>query len=133
MIRYKKVTRIFLQTTTQTYLNDFTSVFIMGNPFLLQACLRLDAAEVPKPLVLGKEYHFRKEDHRLYQLQVPMDLRTTDWTFLGRIIITEYTIGKGRTEGTFVLVKDFSEEEKKVITKAFMSDEDVAAFLEHHK
>lgn len=101
----------------------------MGNPFLLQACLRLNHEEIPRPLVLGKEYHFSKEGHRLYQINVPMDLRTGDWKFLGRIIITEFTVGKNRTEGTFILVKEFSENEKETITKAYVSDEEVAKIL----
>jgi len=99
----------------------------MGNPFLLQACLRLN--NPPNSLILGKEYRFRKEGHRLYQINVPMDLRTSDWKFLGRIIITEYTVGKNRTEGTFVLVKEFSETEKEIITKCFVSDEEVNRVL----
>ncbi len=101
----------------------------MGNPFLLQACLRLDATEIPIPLTIGKEYHFKKNGHRLYQLNVPMDLRTTDWKFLGKIIIIEYTIGKGRTEGTFILVREFSNQEKELLTKAYVSDEEINRVL----
>ncbi|NQV91148.1 DUF2584 family protein [Candidatus Woesearchaeota archaeon] len=97
----------------------------MGNPFLLQACLRLKEENLPNPLILGKEYHFLKEGHRLYQINVPMDLRTTEWKFLGRIIVTEFTVGKNRTQGIFVLVKDFSDEDKEVITKTYVSDEEV--------
>ncbi len=83
----------------------------MGNPFLLQACLRLPRSQIPSSLVIGGEYHFKKEGHRLYQLNVPMDLRMEDWSFIARIIITEFTIGKDRTEGTFIVVKLFSTEE----------------------
>ena len=98
---------------------------MVGNPFLLQACLRLDHAAIPTPLQLGKEYHFTKAGHRLYQLNVPMDLRTADWKFLGRVVITEYAVGKGKTQGIFVLVKEFSEQEKEVITRSYISDEEV--------
>ncbi len=101
----------------------------MGNPFLLQACLRLTEKEIPSPLVLKREYRFSKAGHRLYQINVPMDLRTNDWEFLGRIIITEFTVGKNRTEGTFILVKEFSEDERDIITKAYVSDEEVAKIL----
>ena len=97
----------------------------MGNPILLQACLRLNKQEIPKELKLGKEETFLKDGHRLYQLDVPMDLRDSEWNFYGRIIIREYTIGKNRTQGTYVLVKYFSEEENKIITKAYVSDEEV--------
>ncbi len=101
----------------------------MGNPFLLQACLRLDEKEIPTPLQLGKEYHFQKTGHRLYQLNVPMDLRTKDWKFLGRVVVTEYTVGKGKTKGTFVLVKEFSEQEKEIITKSYVAEEEVEKVL----
>ncbi|MFA5126394.1 MAG: hypothetical protein WC465_00115 [Patescibacteria group bacterium] len=108
----------------------------MGNPFLVQACLRLDDAQIPKPLEFSEEYHFKKIGHRLYQINVPMDLRTRDWKFLARIVITEYTIGKNRTEGTFILVKDFSEAEKEIISKTFVDDkevENIVANLEKNK
>ncbi|MFH0713912.1 MAG: DUF2584 family protein [Candidatus Micrarchaeota archaeon] len=97
----------------------------MGNPILLQACLRLNESEIPKQLEIGKEYHFRKREHRLYQINVPMDLRTNEWKALGRCIVTEYTIGKGRTEGTFVMVKIFNEKESQYATNTYVSDEEV--------
>jgi hypothetical protein len=101
----------------------------MGNPFLLQACLRLQKEDIVNPLKLGQEYHFSKKGHRLYQLNVPMDLRTLDWNFLGRIIITQFTVGKNKTEGIFILVKEFSTEEKEIITKTYVSDEETSKVL----
>lgn len=101
----------------------------MGNPFLLQACLRLDEHEISTPLQVGKEYSFTKTGHRLYQLNVPMDLRTKDWKFLGRVVVTEYTVGKGRTTGTFVLVKEFSEQEKEIMTRSYVAEEEVEKVL----
>lgn len=112
-----------------SYINQENSLLFMGNPFLLQACLRLKKEDIPSPLVLGKEYSFFKDGHRLYQINVPMDLRTSDWKFLGRIIVTEFTVGKNRTEGKFILVKEFSDEDKKAITKSYVSDEEVEAIL----
>ncbi len=103
----------------------------MGNPFLLQACLKLSEKEIPKPLELGKEYHFKKEDHRLYQINTPMDLRTTDWKFLGRIIVKEYTVGNGITKGIFILVKEFSDNEKEIITKTYVSDKELEKVLKN--
>ena len=58
-----------------------------------------------------------------------MDLKDNDWNFLARVVVTEYTIGNNKTEGTFVLVKDFSEDEKNVITKTFVSDQEVDNIL----
>ena len=89
--------------------------------------------EIPHPLVVGREYHFSKEGHRIYQIDVPMDLRTNDWKFLGRIIITEFIVGKNRTEGTFILVKEFSDQERETITKTYVSDEEVNKILKEIK
>ncbi len=105
----------------------------MGNPFLLQACLKLDEKEIPQPLEIGTKYHFSKEGHRLYQLNVPMDLRTTEWKALGRCVIVEYTLGNGHTEGMFVMVKIFTPEEARYATATYVSDEDVEKVLENVK
>lgn len=102
---------------------------IMWNQILLQACLRLDKKDIPTNLKIGKEYSFKKNDHRLYQINVPMDLRTSDRNFICRIIITEYTIGKWSTQGTYIPVKFFTEEENKTITKTFVSDTEVIDIL----
>ncbi|MEK6857883.1 MAG: DUF2584 family protein [Nanoarchaeota archaeon] len=102
----------------------------MGNPFLLQACLRLNTEEIPKELELGREYTFSKEGHRLYQIKVPMDLRTTDWEFIARVIVTKYSLGDNKTEGIYIPVKLFSAEERKIITKTYVSDEEVRSVLE---
>ncbi len=101
----------------------------MWNQILLQACLRLDRENIPKDLKIGKEYTFKKNEHRLYQINVPMDLRTSNREFICRIIITEYTIGKGITQGTYIPVKFFTEEENNIITKTFVSDEEVVEIL----
>ena len=105
----------------------------MGNPFLLQACLRLEEKEISQPLEIGKNYKFFKEGHRLYQLNVPMDLRTTAWKALGRCVVVEYTVGKGRTEGTYVMVKIFTPEEARYATETYVSDEEVGTILQNIK
>jgi hypothetical protein len=111
-----------------TFLNFYFFIIKMGNPFLLQACLRLD--NIPEKLEIGKEYVFSKKGHRLYQINVPMDLRTKDWEFKARIIITNYTLGDDKTKGTFIPVKLFSDEENKIITKTFVSDEEVEKIIQ---
>lgn len=105
----------------------------MGNQILLQACLRLDKKDIPENLAIWQEYIFKKDGHRLYQINTPMDLRDSDRNFICRIIITEYTIGKWRTHGTYIPVKFFTEEENKIITKDFVSDEEVIKILKQHK
>ena len=89
----------------------------MGNPFLIQACLR-----IPIPTSLNKDtiYNFKKEGHRIYQINVPMDLRAENWDFIARIVVTEFTVGNNKTTGKFKVVKEFSEEERKIITKTYV-------------
>lgn|GEM_PF-769225 len=101
----------------------------MGNPFQLQACLRVDKRDIPSPLEIGKKYSFNKSGHRLYQIKVPMDLRDENWNAYGRCVIIEYTLGNEKTIGTYVLVKIFGEEQREQVTKAFVSDEEVEAVL----
>lgn len=101
----------------------------MGNPFQLQACLRMDKIDIPSPLEIGKQYKFSKNGHRLYQIKVPMDLRDGNWNALGRCVITEYTLGNDKTEGTYVMVKIFDETQADQVTKTFVTNEEVDAVL----
>ncbi len=101
----------------------------MGNPFELQACLRMDKKDIPAPLKIGKKYSFNKNGHRLYQIKVPMDLRDENWNAYGRCVITEYTLGDDKTTGIYVVVKIFDEIQGAQVTKAFVSDEEVNAVL----
>ncbi|MDO8627507.1 MAG: hypothetical protein Q7K42_03515 [Candidatus Diapherotrites archaeon] len=105
----------------------------MGNEFQIQGCLRLPKEQIPKVLEIGKECKFRKEGHRIYQINVPLNLHTEDWKALGRCVVLQYTIGKGRTEGTFVLVRIFDKQEAEFATKNFVSDEEVQFVLKKLK
>lgn len=62
-----------------------------------------------------------------------MDLWTEDWKALGRCVITEYTVGKGRTEGVFVIVKIFDKLQSEQVTNTFVSDEEVEKVLKKLK
>ncbi|MDD5396667.1 MAG: DUF2584 family protein [Candidatus Moranbacteria bacterium] len=101
----------------------------MGNPFQLQACLRISKEDIPSLLEIGKKYSFTKNEHRLYQIEVPMDLRDENWNAYGRCVVAEYTLGNNKTIGTYVMVKIFDEEQCEQVTKAFVSDEEVSAIL----
>ncbi|HLD15267.1 MAG TPA: hypothetical protein VJB94_01680 [Candidatus Nanoarchaeia archaeon] len=103
----------------------------MGNPFLLQGCLRLDLKDIPKPLEIGKKYKFYKEGHRLYMIKVPMDIWTSDWKALGRCVVLEYTVGKGKTEGTFVVVQIFDKKQSDEVTKTYVADLEVEKILKN--
>ena len=101
----------------------------MKNPFLLQACLKLNKNKIPSPLEIGKKYNFIKDEHRLYQIKVPMDLRDENWNTYGRCVIMEYTLGNDKTIGTYVMVKIFDKEQATFVTETFVSDEEVDSVL----
>lgn len=101
----------------------------MGNPYLIQACLRLE--KIPSELEIGKEYSFQKDQHRIYQINVPMDLRSFDWKFICRIIVKEFTVGHNKTRGIFVPVKLFSYEEREIISKTYISEEKLKITQQH--
>lgn len=102
----------------------------MGNPFLLQACLKLDKSEMPNSFEIGKEYNFAKKGHRIYQIQVPMDLRDNSWNAYGRCVIIKYTLGNDETIGTYMMVKIFDSEQAKHVTNTYVSDEEVKNILD---
>ncbi len=62
-----------------------------------------------------------------------MDLRTRDWKALGRCVVTEFTVGYGKTSGTFVVVKIFGPEQAKHVTDTYVSDEEVERVLKKVK
>lgn len=105
----------------------------MGNPFLLQACLKINKDKIPNPLELAKKYSFTKDKHRIYQINIPMDLRDDSWKAYGRCVITEYTLGDNKTTGTYVMVKIFSDEQVKYVTDTYVSDEEVENVLSNIK
>ncbi len=105
----------------------------MWNPILLQACLRLNKQDIPNDLVIGNEYFFEKKWHRLYQIKVPMDLRESNRDFVCRIIILEITIWNWITKWKYMPVKLFSEDDKNIITKTYVSDENIELILKQKR
>ena len=67
-------------------------------------------------LVEGKEYTFKKDGHRLYMIDTPMELVTRDWQVIARVIITEITVGHNETKGMYKVLKIYSDEEVKIVS-----------------
>ncbi|MEI6379222.1 MAG: hypothetical protein WCO55_06220 [Candidatus Falkowbacteria bacterium] len=67
-------------------------------------------------LVVGQEYPFQRNKHRLYMLDTPMELLTADWQAIARIIVTEITVGHNITKGSYKVLKIYSDEEVRVIS-----------------
>ena len=49
-----------------------------------------------------------------------MDLRDLDWNFIARIVITEFTVGNNKTTGKYKVVKEFTKNERDIITKTYL-------------
>lgn len=95
----------------------------MGSIISQQGCLKLSKKQglvEKKKIKKGKTYKFKKEGHRLYMLDTPMDLITDKWEFVAKILMLEFTVGRGRTEGSYRVIKVFSEEEARAISKSLI-------------
>lgn len=91
----------------------------MGSTLSQQGSLRLDVNQglVERDnLVESKEYTFKKDGHRLFMLDTPMELITTDWQVLARVMIIEYTVGHNETKGVYKVLKVYSDEEVKIVS-----------------
>ncbi|MBU0722235.1 hypothetical protein KKA93_02145 [Patescibacteria group bacterium] len=78
---------------------------------------------------MAKNIVLAKMDTGFIKSKVPMDLRDENWNAYGRCVITKYTLGEGKTIGTYVLVKIFDKIQGEQVPKAFVSDEEVDAVL----
>jgi len=91
----------------------------MGFKWSQHCCLKLrkeQGSVLKKDLELGKEYLFRKKGYRLYSLDTPIELITSNWRVIARVIITEITAGKGETKGKFKVLKIYTGEEEKIVS-----------------
>jgi hypothetical protein len=91
----------------------------MGATWSQQGCLKIGKEQglvERNSLIEGKEYPFKKEGHRLFMLDTPIELTTPDWQVIARIMITEFTVGHGKTTGFYKVLKVYSDEEVTVVS-----------------
>ena len=63
---------------------------------------------LPKNLVRGRVYKFKKPEERLYPINIPIELWDYIHKFpLAKIEISEVSISKNQTEGKFKIIKIF--------------------------
>ncbi len=82
-----------------------------------QGSLRLDKSQgliERAELKEGQEYPFKKDGHRLYMIDTPMELITREWQVIARVIVTEFTMGHNKTKGIYKVLKVYSDEEVRV-------------------
>jgi len=67
-------------------------------------------------LEVGEIYEFSKEEHRVYPVNIPIDLINNNWEAVAKIIIIEVKNAGGKTSGRYKVLKIYKGEEKKVLT-----------------
>lgn len=65
----------------------------------------------------GKEYEFSKDSNRSYPINIPIDLINLDRDAIAKIKILEFTNTEGKTTGKYKVLKSYSGEEKKILSK----------------
>lgn len=80
-------------------------------------------------LIPGKSFSFKKEGHRIYPVDVPIDLANEAWEIVGRVVVREFTVGKERTEGIYEVLLVYGENEKTILTQVNRNGENVLANL----
>lgn len=91
----------------------------MGAIWLQQGCLRINTSQglvERNSLVQNKEYAFKKDGHRLFMLDTPIELVTDNWQAIARIMVTEFTVGHNETKGVYKVLKVYSDEEVKIVS-----------------
>ncbi|MCC7552182.1 DUF2584 domain-containing protein [Candidatus Micrarchaeota archaeon] len=64
-------------------------------------------------LIENETYEFFKREHRIYPIDIPIELVNEDWTALGQVIILEYTIGGGHTNGKYKIIEIYPKEKQR--------------------
>ena len=94
----------------------------MGFPAEFNWALKLKEEQgLDKTVIIeaGNEYPFRKSGHRVYPLNMPIDLINGNWEVIAKVIVKEYTLVKEGTKGTFKIIRPYSQEERKFLTDYF--------------
>ena len=68
-------------------------------------------------LETSKEYRFLKQEHRIYPIEIPIDLVNEDWEAIARVIITEVNNFEGKTSGKYKVIKIYEGREKQILSK----------------
>lgn len=91
----------------------------MGAIWSQQGCLKInkDQGLVEQArLVIGQEYPFTKDGHRLFMLDTPIELITDTWQVIAHVTIPEFTVGHNKTRGRYRVLKIYSDEEVKIVS-----------------
>jgi hypothetical protein len=87
----------------------------------INSCLRLSPAQgLPDSIKEGQEFKFTKDSHRVYPIDIPMNLFSDKWEALARIAILRTTVGDGKTTGTFRILMVYTPEQSNAISSTII-------------
>jgi len=61
----------------------------------------------------NKTYEFFKREHRVYPLDIPIELVNGDWVAIGQAIVIEYTVGGGHTNGKYKVIDIYPKDKRR--------------------
>lgn len=94
----------------------------MGLKVELNSMLRLTASDkLPDRLKIGQAYTIKRENIRLYLLDIPILLLQEDWTVQGYCKVTETVTNSQEMRITFELLSEFAGPEKTIYTEHLVS------------
>lgn len=91
----------------------------MGFPVEFNWALKLkkDQGLNEEGLREGGVYKFFKGGHRIYPVNMPLDLINGNWEVVAKVIITGFALEPDSTRGNYKVLKVYSKEERKFLTK----------------
>ena len=91
----------------------------MGAPYEFNYILRLRQRQGlnESQLQVGERFSFTKEGHRIYPVDVPIELANEAWDVIGRVAIREFTVGGGKTRGQYEVLVVYGEQHRQVATQ----------------
>ncbi len=63
----------------------------------------------------NKTYEFYKKEHIVYPLDLPIELVDEDWIAIGQVIILEYTVGGGHTNGKYKVLEIYPKDKRRCL------------------
>lgn len=76
-------------------------------------------------LEVGRQYEITKKGERLYPLNIAIEICDGDYNYVGKVAVRTLTLGSGKTQLTFEVLKIFDEHEREVFTRNFIKAKDV--------
>jgi hypothetical protein len=87
----------------------------------INSCLRLSKEQgLPDSIEVGQEFNFTKNSHRIYPIDIPMNLFSDTWKALARIAVLRTTVGDNKTTGTFKILMVYTPEQSAAVSSTII-------------